>query len=518
MKTYTIRLLGTEGVPALVETNITPGIGIHLTGLPEQEQKEALLRTLTGIQACGWCCPGKKIVINYSDDGDPNAVLASADLPLALSILAASGQADIDPEGWMLLGQVWLDGTIHPVPGYIQAVEAAITLGCKGVIIPDAGLDEIASVFTKPMFGIRIHAARTLRDAVDILSGKPFPDVRDIPGVPAEETHPVPGTWDIIHGNEGVKRALEIAAAGGHHVILAGPPSPERRLFAKALLDILPPMTWRERLERARARSVQTGVWTVPTGYRSLRAPHHSCATYALLGGGPANLILPGEVTLASGGVLLLDEVPVWPKALMEGLRRPLEDRTADVVRRTNHIKMPADFQLVATTSPCPCGHYGQGNDCKCTPAQRRAYLSRIYGPLYDHIDVQAWVTAQAAGTTGQEIQSEPAAAVAARVQKAREMQMQRQGKLNGSLNRFDLSYNIMLHQDTKKMIETLIERLGLSVRSYSKIIKIAKTIADLEGCEDIAPHHAAEAASLRFMDRLASEFRNENHSIAANG
>jgi len=481
--TNTIKLQGVGYVPVKVECEITPGIGIHLVGLADIAVKESLLRTVTAMQACGYRIPGKKIVINLAP-ADLTKEGCGYDLAIALSVIAESGQSSADYlESFVILGELALDGHIRAVPGVVQAVQAAKDQG-YGVIVPMANAAEVEGLFDdyKPVYYVD-HLDDAIA-VVNTLTGARVPG--EVDEQPEHE-----GWWDRITGQNGAKRALEIAAAGGHPVFMMGAPGSCRAALAKAVLDILPPMTKEEAMEVAKIYSV---AGKYEQRQRPLRAPHASASMAALLGGGWGEGIKPGEVSLAHNGVLYLDEFPEYPRAKYDALRGPLEDGKVVISRLKSKVEYPAKSMLVVGADPCPCGYYGEGDRCTCTKGQREAYLARMSGPVFDRLTMQVWVHPDVSGTAG-----EPAAVVAERVRKARELQMNRQGKLNDELSVQELPE---LGENSKDMAETLMERMSLSARAYTRMLKIARTIADLEGCEAVLPQHIAEAASYRFLDR----------------
>lgn len=482
--TNTIKLQGVGYAPVKVECEITPGVGIHLVGLADLAVKESLLRTITAMQACGYRIPGKKIVINLAP-ADLNKSGSSYDLSIALGILAESGQAELPYiESLVVLGELTLDGQVRRIPGAVQAVQAAVDQGF-GIILPRANARELKGLFDdyKPVYYVE-----NLREAIEVAGTLKHVEYDDRFDKPEEQAE---GWWDRITGHNAAKRGLEIAAAGGHPVFMMGAPGSGRTALAKAMLDILPPMTKDEAMEVAKIYSV---AGKYEQRQRPFRAPHASASMAALLGGGWGEGIKPGEVSLAHNGVLYLDEFPEYPRAKYDALRGPLEDGKVVISRLKSKVEYPAKSMLVVGADPCPCGYYGEGDRCTCTKGQREAYLARMSGPVFDRLTVQVWVHPDVSGTAG-----EPAAVVAERVRKARDRQMKRQGKLNDELKDSELPE---LGENSKDMAETLMERMSLSARAYTRMLKIARTIADLEGCEAVLPQHLAEAAAYRFLDR----------------
>ena len=509
------KCVGIEAVPVTVEVDITLGIGIHLVGLADAAVKESLLRTVTALQAKGFRIPGKKIVINLAP-ADLHKQGSGYDVPIALGIIAASEQRTLPGlEKYLIMGELGLDGSIRYVAGTLPMVELAVRNGFKGVILPERSALEAVDFAESLVYGVR-----TLDDVLRILEEKEDDDPSDLLiwntecyGAALREERERPVTADYmdfadILGQESAKRGVEIAAAGGHNLIFIGAPGSGKSSMAKAMAGILPPMTREE-------SSVTSKIWSVAgktTGHlglmrrRPFRAPHISASKAAILGGGSGENILPGEVSLASGGVLFADEFCEAPKSTLEALRGPLEDRKVTISRLKAKIVYPASFMLVAASNPCPCGYYGEGERCTCSVGARAAYLSKLSGPIMDRIDLQLWIHPVQTAALIEGRKGEPSAAIAARVQQAREVQRKRfEG--TGIFTNAEMSSKLLerfcpLSGDCKATLERIIDRLGLSARAYTRIIKIARTIADLAGLPDIAPNHLLEAAGYRFLDR----------------
>ena len=490
---HSFKTVGTQGVPVTVECEITSGIGIHLVGLADDVVKESLLRTITAIESLGKRIPGKKIIINIAPAGLRKDSI-SYNLPIALAILSASGQANLpDADKYIVAGELSLDGDVRHVNGYIQAAELA-RREKKALLLPRTAAGLAAEVFTD---SVDIYEIDSLQQAIDALDGKrpaltAWEHVRKM-----HKEKPVPKgkcVWDSIKGNNGAKRALEIAAAGGHGVLLVGSPESPKAMLAKAMLDILPPMEADENLEVQRIHSVNSNF--IDNGQRPFYIAGCNTSILALLGGGVNSM--PGFVSLAHKGVLYLDEWNLFPKSMTESLRAPLEDKEATIRRLKVKVTYPADFIPVLGITPCPCGHYGEGEKCKCTADQRKNWLSRLCGPVYDMIALQAWVH----DPDPKDRPGEPAKKVAARVEKAHERQRIRQNALNETLSAAALGQVAPLSKEAKETLEKIFSRLGISARAFTPIIRVARTIADLEGAEDITPQHICEAASYRFLDR----------------
>ena len=505
------KCVGIEAVPVTIEVNITLGIGIHLVGLADAAVKESLLRRVTALHSLDFRVPGLKIVINLAP-ADVHKQGSGYDIPIALGIIAASGQRAMpDLENYLIMGELGLDASVRPVSGALPMVELARRQGYKGCILPaESALEAVDYTDTK-LFGVR-----TLDDVLRILSGTE--DVDDLLIWNTEtyrramEEQPLreKSYMDFadILGQEGAKRGVEIACAGGHNVLLVGAPGSGKSSIAKALAGILPPMTREESAITSKVYSVagrsSGGVGLMRM--RPFRAPHISASKAAMLGGGSGDNILPGEVSLATNGVLFADEFCEAPKSTLEALRGPMEDRKVTISRLKAKIEYPASFMLVAASNPCPCGYYGEGDRCTCTPGQRLTYLSKLSGPIMDRIDIQLWVHPVETAVLVRGGKAEESAAIAQRVLRAREIQRRRfEGSrvfTNAEMSSEQLEAFCPLDEDCKQLLERLIDKLGLSARAYTRIIKIARTIADLAGGGPIRPEYLSEASSYRFLDR----------------
>ena len=513
VNTISAKCIGLDAVPVIVEVDVVQGIGIHLVGLADTAVKESLLRTITALQARGYKIPGRKIVINLAP-ADLHKSGSGYDLPIALGIIAASGQAEFRSlEDYMIMGELGLDGTVRDITGALPVADLARERGMKGCIFPIESALEAAD-----FRDIDIYGVETLEDVVRILmdpeacgdllvwntriwkeGGRTNCSCEDID---------IPDFADII-GQEGAKRGMEIAAAGGHNIIMMGPPGSGKSSLAKALPGILPPMTHDESLLTSKIYSVAgmhgKGSGLVTT--RPFRTPHYSASLPAIVGGGAGDSIIPGEVTLAHGGVLFLDEFNQMPKSVIESLRGPLEDRKVTVSRLRSKIEYPASFMLVAASNPCPCGYYGEGDRCVCTPAQRIGYLSKLSGPILDRIDLHIWIHPLASQCMLERRKGEPSSVVAERVAKARDIQCRRfAGEkifTNAEMNSKQIEKYCPLSPESSLALEKIVVRGQLSMRAFHRIIRVARTIADLEGAEHIKPMHIMEAAGYRFLDKL---------------
>ncbi len=503
------KCIGIDAVPVTVEVDVTSGIGIHLVGLADAAVKESLLRTITSLQSMGFRIPGRKIVINLAP-ADMHKKGSGYDVPIALGIIAASGQRSLPMlDYYMVMGELGLDGNVREVSGALPIVELAEKSGLQGCILPLASALEAVEYE-----GLEVYGVQTLDDVLRILGGEEECEdllarnknrKRNV----ADEKTPDPDIMDFseIIGQEGAKRGIEIAAAGGHNVILIGPPGSGKSSIAKAMAGILPPMTLEESLQTSKIYSVagKGGAMGGLMKHRPFRAPHYSASVAALLGGG-SDSIMPGEISLAHNGILFADEFCEAPKKVLEALRAPIEDRKVTISRLKSKVEYPADFMLVAATNPCPCGYYGEGERCTCTPSRRIAYLSKLSGPIMDRIDIQLFMSSIDPRKLVERKPAESTAAIAERVMKAREIQRQRfDGEgifCNASMSSRLIEKHCPLDSSCKALLEKIITRMGLSARACSRVIKLARTIADLNGCADILPEHISEAAGYRFLDK----------------
>ncbi len=518
------KCIGIDAVPVTVEVDMTAGIGIHLVGLADVAVKESLLRTITSLQSMGFRIPGKKIVINLAP-ADMHKKGSGYDVPIALGVIAASRQRELPLlDSFMVMGELGLDGTVREVSGALPIVELAEKSGLHGCILPLASAMEAAEYE-----GMDVYGVQTLDDVLRILAGDELcGDLlvrnrlreRDAGRIHHEDdengsyggsgmnaTESDTMDFSEIIGQEAAKRGVEIAAAGGHNVILIGSPGSGKSSIAKAMAGILPPMTLEESLQTSKIYSVagKGGGFGGLMKRRPFRAPHYSASVAALLGGG-SDCIMPGEISLAHNGLLFFDELCETPKKVLEALRGPMEDRKVTISRLKSKVDYPADFMLVAATNPCPCGYYGEGDRCTCTPSQRITYLSKLSGPIMDRIDIQVFMRAIDPRQLVERKPAESSAAIAARVFKAREIQRERFAGdgifCNAAMNNRLIEKYCPLSSECKSLLEKIIERMGLSARACSRIIKLARTIADLAGASEILPEHISEAAGYRFLDK----------------
>lgn len=506
------KCIGIEAVPVEVEVNIAQGLGIHLVGLADAAVKESLLRTITALQSRDFRIPGKKIVINLAP-ADMHKKGSGYDLPIALGIIAASKQRDLPLlDQFLIMGELGLDGTIKEIPGALPLAELSVKKGLRGCILPLRSAVEAVE-----LSGVEIYGVSDLEEVLRILAGEEVCDDllaknrldllgEDVFCDKMEQKDDAMDFADII-GQEGAKRGVEIAASGGHNVLLIGSQGCGKSSLAKAMAGILPTMNLQESLQTSKVYSV-AGKGNPSGGLmhkRPFRAPHYSASLAALLGGG-SDTILPGEISLAHNGILFADEFCEAPKRALEALRGPMEDRKVVISRLRSKVEYPADFMLVAATNPCPCGYYGEGDRCTCTPSKRMAYISKLSGPILDRIDVQIFLRKVDPKRLVEWKKAEPSSVVAARVLAAREIQRKRfEGEeifCNAAMNNKHIEKYCPLSAECKKLLERIIDNMGLSARACTRIIKLARTIADMAGASDILPEHLSEASAYRFLDK----------------
>lgn len=507
------KCVGIEAVKVTVEVEIMPGTGIHLVGLADTAVKESLLRTITALQSLEFRIPGKKIVINLAP-ADVHKSGSGYDLPIAMGIIASSSQAELPLLGrYLVMGELGLNGTVRDIPESLVFADLAQKLGLEGCILPLRSALE-ASAFRE----LNIYGVQSVADVVRILSGAESEDLLvwnsdeyiRLNGSRRRNGDDGSAYMDFaeIIGQDGAKRGVEIAAAGGHNLMLMGPPGAGKSSLVKAMAGILPPMTREEAMLTSKIYSA-AGKEILKYGLiceRPVRAPHYSASLPAIIGGGNGDSAVPGEVSLAQNGILFLDEFNMMPKSVIEALRGPLEDRKVVISRLKAKVEYPASFILAAAANPCPCGYYGEGDRCTCTPTQRMNYFSRLSGPILDRIDLQIFLHSIDVKNVMQKQRGETSAKVLERVESARKMQLERFAAeditTNAEMNNKMIDRYCPLSEDCRAVMGKIMERMELSMRAYYRIVKVARTIADLESTGEIESRHLVEAASYRFLDK----------------
>jgi len=505
-KVLSASIIGIDAHTVEVEVDITSRGLPHfsMVGLPDAAVKESKDRVRAALKNIGFNFPLKQITVNLAP-ADLKKEGSSFDLPIAVGIIAAEGILGLDSvEGYLFTGELSLDGRIKPVKGALSMALRAKELGLKGVILPEENASEAAVVKGVPVFGVK-----SLPEVLDFLKDNGLKNAFEVDVHKAMEENSIyEDDFFEVKGQEHAKRALEVAASGGHNVLMIGPPGSGKTMLSKRLSTILPGMTFDEALETTRIHSV---IGLLRDGQsllaiRPFRSPHHTISDVALVGGG--QIPKPGEVSLAHNGVLFLDELPEFKRNVLEVLRQPLENGEVTVSRAVASITYPASFMLVAAMNPCPCGYLGDNrHQCTCTPSQIHRYRHRVSGPLLDRIDIHIEVPAVPYKELSTEYSGERSEEIRKRVLSARGIQLgrfqdDRRIYSNGQMKTRHIKKYCRLNPDAQSLLEMAMHKLALSARAYTRILKLSRTIADLEASEEIHPHHVSEAIQYRTLDR----------------